>query len=136
VAEVFGHELPTLMATAGARGPQALQLSNGLGVWLRARLQMAPGARSDDAEGRRAPAAVAATQVVPAAEASATAAGLEPAPDAAPTLAEHDHRLVLQALARNGGNVSRAARELGVSRGLLYRRLAAARGRQGDGSGA
>jgi DNA-binding NtrC family response regulator len=128
------------MATAGARGPQALQLSNGLGVWLRARLQMAPGARSDDSEGRRAPAAVAATQVLPAAEATAPATALEPAPDAAPdaapTLAEHDHRLVLQALARNGGNVSRAARELGVSRGLLYRRLAAARGRQGDGSGA
>jgi transcriptional regulator of acetoin/glycerol metabolism len=140
VAEVFGHELPTLMATAGARGPQALQLSNGLGVWLRARLQMAPGARSDDSEGRRAPAAVAATQVLPAAEATAPATALEPAPDAAPdaapTLAEHDHRLVLQALARNGGNVSRAARELGVSRGLLYRRLAAARGRQGEGSGA
>jgi transcriptional regulator of acetoin/glycerol metabolism len=140
VAEVFGHEPPTLMATAGARGPQALQLSNGLGVWLRARLQMAPGARSDDSEGLRAPAAVAATQVLPAAEATAPATALEPAPDAAPdaapTLAEHDHRLVLQALARNGGNVSRAARELGVSRGLLYRRLAAARGRQGDGSGA
>ncbi len=138
VADVFGHELPTLLATAGGRGPQPLQLANGLGVWMRGRLQMAPGASSDDSDGRRASAVPAPTLAPPAAEASAptAAAGLEAAPDTAPTLAEHDHRLVLQALARNGGNVSRAARELGVSRGLLYRRLAAARGRQGEGSGA
>jgi transcriptional regulator of acetoin/glycerol metabolism len=139
-AEVFGHGLPTLMASAGARGPQPLYLANGLGVWLRARLQMAPGPSSDESEGRRAPAALAPTLAPPVGEpstpASTPAAALEPTPDTAPTLAEHDHRLVLQALARNGGNVSRAARELGVSRGLLYRRLAAARGPQAAGSGA
>ncbi len=174
VAEVFGHELPTLMATAGARGPQPLQLANGLGVWLRARLQMASGARGGEPEGRSttpAPApslaaaraeeagglamagagAAGAAACAPAgattddtarapagAPASAHTSAYAPAPatDHAATLAEHDHRLVLQALARNGGNVSRAARELGVSRGLLYRRLAAARGRQGEGHGA
>jgi transcriptional regulator of acetoin/glycerol metabolism len=135
-AEVFGHGLPTLMASAGPRGPQALHLANGLEVWLRARLQMAPGQSSDESDGRRAPAAPAPTLAPPVAEASTPAATPVPTPNTAPTLAEHDQRLVLQALARNGGNVSRAARELGVSRGLLYRRLAAARDPQAEGSGA
>lgn len=42
---------------------------------------------------------------------------------AAATLEAVERALVEQALARHGGNVSRAAGELGLSRGALYRRL-------------
>jgi two-component system NtrC family response regulator len=51
-------------------------------------------------------------------------AGIAPTPDAAaPTLERVERALVEQALARHGGNVSRAAAELGLSRGAFYRRL-------------
>jgi transcriptional regulator of acetoin/glycerol metabolism len=39
------------------------------------------------------------------------------------TLEGHSHQLIESTLAACGGNISRAARQLGVSRGLLYRRL-------------
>ncbi|MDT4867247.1 Bacterial regulatory protein, Fis family [compost metagenome] len=42
---------------------------------------------------------------------------------AAPTLHHANRALIESTLAACGGNVSRAARQLGVSRGLLYRRL-------------
>ena len=93
-----------------AAAPQPVRLANGLVVWLQSTLQLRRGATP--------------------AVASPPAAVVEPAqaPAAAATLAEHDHRLVLDTLQRCGGNVSKAARALGVSRGLLYRRLAALRG--------
>jgi transcriptional regulator of acetoin/glycerol metabolism len=48
-------------------------------------------------------------------EASSYAAGL--------TLDEVERRHIEQALERHGGNVSRAAEQLGLSRSALYRRL-------------
>ena len=45
----------------------------------------------------------------------------------ASTLAEHDQAHVLRTLDDCGGNIAAAARRLGVSRGLLYRRLRAQR---------
>ncbi|HEY8708240.1 MAG TPA: helix-turn-helix domain-containing protein, partial [Burkholderiaceae bacterium] len=49
------------------------------------------------------------------------------APEIAPTppasLRESDQKLVERTVAECGGNVSRAARALGVSRGLVYRHL-------------
>jgi DNA-binding NtrC family response regulator len=39
------------------------------------------------------------------------------------TLEEADRLLVSKALSRTEGNVSRAAEELGISRGALYRRM-------------
>jgi transcriptional regulator of acetoin/glycerol metabolism len=39
------------------------------------------------------------------------------------TLREHSRKLIEDTLAAQGGNVSQAARQLGVSRGTLYRRL-------------
>ena len=44
-------------------------------------------------------------------------------PLSSPSLNEANRRLIEQTLAQCQGNVSRAARRLGVSRGLLYRRL-------------
>ena len=39
------------------------------------------------------------------------------------TLREHSAQLIRETLDQHGGNVSQAARALGISRGTLYRRL-------------
>jgi DNA-binding NtrC family response regulator len=39
------------------------------------------------------------------------------------TLLDHKQRLIESTLAACGGNIAKAARALGVSRGMLYRRL-------------
>lgn len=108
VEEVFGLSLLQLLehtrATVQARRPQ--RLASGLSVWLQAQLQGGAGALADTLHS--------ATPAEPPA----------PVPPSASTLADHDRQHVLDTLARCGGNVSRAARALGVSRGLLYRRLA------------
>jgi transcriptional regulator of acetoin/glycerol metabolism len=54
--------------------------------------------------------------------------GLRPAPGAAPRLEdlpleEVERLLIRKALERHGGNVSQAAKALGLSRSALYRRL-------------
>lgn len=49
--------------------------------------------------------------------------GVAASPLSSPSLDEANRRLIEQTLAQCQGNVSRAARRLGVSRGLLYRRL-------------
>jgi transcriptional regulator of acetoin/glycerol metabolism len=114
VDEVFGCDLAALLAASGTPTPRMLRLANGLVVWLVARLQMQPGA-------------AAAKPASPAPQPVAETPPKSADPEAPSTLAQHDQKLVLDTLARCGGNVSRAARELGVSRGLLYRRLAAMR---------
>lgn len=66
----------------------------------------------------------------PAAGAHEPQASLLPASPAAQaaTLAEINQELITRVLADCGGNIARAARRLGVSRGLLYRRLRATGG--------
>ena len=54
---------------------------------------------------------------------AAVAAAPVPAAPAPGTLREVDHQVVAQTVAACGGNVSKAARRLGVSRGLIYRHL-------------
>ena len=39
------------------------------------------------------------------------------------TLREHNRKLIEDTLAAHGGNVSKAARALNISRGTLYRRM-------------
>ena len=45
------------------------------------------------------------------------------APAGAPSLAEAQQALIVSSLEANGGNVAKTARQLGVSRGLVYRHL-------------
>ncbi|PKP72962.1 MAG: Fis family transcriptional regulator [Alphaproteobacteria bacterium HGW-Alphaproteobacteria-6] len=58
-----------------------------------------------------------------------TATGATPPPETPPeTLADGERAVMMRALARAGGNVSAAARALGISRATLHRKLAARRG--------
>lgn len=105
---VFGLDANALLALSQRVEPVPLRLPNGLTVWVRARL---PG--HERGTGPHAPAG----DPAPAAPAST------PAPPAASTLRDSDRQLVLDTLRACDGNVSQAARRLGVSRGLIYRHL-------------
>jgi transcriptional regulator of acetoin/glycerol metabolism len=64
-------------------------------------------------------------QALPAPEA---AAGIDAAPSPGGTLRDNDKHLIERTVHACGGNVSKAARTLGVSRGLIYRHLKQAKG--------
>jgi transcriptional regulator of acetoin/glycerol metabolism len=112
--ELLGCSLAQVLERTLERQPRPLLLPNGLTVWMRAEYRdlgdgSGDGGHNEDASGELAP--------LPAAPApAATPAG--PA-----TLAQLSRRLIEQTLTDCQGNVSQAARRLGVSRGLLYRRL-------------
>ena len=123
-SEVFGLQLGRLMALTREPAASAHRLPNGLNLWLLARFQSrgderevfalgAPGSKAGDAPTSAMPAEVAAGSVAP------------PQP-ADSTLRESDRHLIGQTLQSCGGNVSKAARLLGVSRGLVYRHLKSA----------
>lgn len=107
-AALLGCTVDQLLARTLARGPQSLLLPNGLTVWMLAEYRPLGGADATDSTDDLAPA-----PATPAATPTADAA----------TLAALSRQLIEQTLAACDGNVSRAARQLGVSRGLLYRRL-------------
>lgn len=69
-----------------------------------------------------------ATDVVPKTEQARTILaklfGRPPAPARRPTLAELERDYILKTLAELGGNKQRAARELGITRSTLHRKLA------------
>ncbi len=109
--QVFGQSAGVLAALARRSAPAPVQLPNGLMVWLRARVQAPDGAARVHAI---APAPAPAVQAAP------VPALLQ---DAGVTLRDTDKALVSRTLAECGGNVSKAARRLGVSRGLIYRHL-------------
>lgn len=118
VEELFGHGLAQLLPLCGATEALRLQLPSGLGIWVRATLGLRDGI--DFRHAVAWPATVPpAPGPVPAAEPEVPA----PAPAAAPSLAQTQQRLIEDALQANGGNVARTARQLGVSRGLVYRHL-------------
>lgn len=116
VGELFGHDLAQLLPLCGAAEAQRLQLPSGLGIWLRATLGL-----RDGIDFRHAVAWPAA--MPPASAPSPVTEPDPPAPEAAPSLAQTQQRLIEDALQANGGNVARTARQLGVSRGLVYRHL-------------
>ncbi len=115
--EVFG--LDAIRLARLTREPQATlhRLPNGLNVWLAARMQSRDGAVRLHALGRTAPAGdPGAAAALPLATPPATSAP-------AGTLRDTDRHLIEQTVAACEGNVSKAARRLGVSRGLVYRHL-------------
>jgi transcriptional regulator of acetoin/glycerol metabolism len=103
---VFGLDLPRLLALTTRRDPAALRLPNGLRVWMLARLhgQGDPDVQSQPPDLTPAP---------------------PPEPTGSPSLAAHSRDHIAHVLAECQGNIALAARRLGVSRGLIYRRLQA-----------
>lgn len=113
VNEVFGLSLDGLLALHRQKPAQTLRLPNGLGVWIKGQLNASDGADFNHAVALSAPAAPLAAEPVD-----------KPAPTDAPArLVDHSQRLIETTLAECGGNIAKAARALGVSRGMLYRRL-------------
>ena len=117
VEALLGCSIDTLLACTHERTPRALLLPNGLTVWLQAEFRPLGDASADAGDTAASP------------PRSGTP---DPAPQATPgpaegaaTLAALNLQLIEQTLAACQGNVSQAARRLGVSRGLLYRRLRA-----------
>ncbi|CAB5723979.1 Acetoin catabolism regulatory protein [Delftia tsuruhatensis] len=104
--EVFGLGLKQLLALAHHGQARPQMLPTGLTLWVQAQLDEGPPLADQDLP-------------------SGSPAGPPPGmPAEAPSsLGEASRELIEQALARCQGNISRAARMLGVSRGLLYRRL-------------
>jgi len=123
----FGLDLAALARLTRSDAASVHRLPNGLAVWLIARMQSRDGtgpliALGDGAfgaemnQGRNA----AAQDVSPAAQ---PARSVTSVPESPATLRANDRLLVEQTLRACGGNVSKAARTLGVSRGLIYRHL-------------
>lgn len=134
VDSVFGTSIERLMGLHRQKRIQTLRLPNGLGVWIKGRLSGGDGADFNHAvavEGLPAPAPgpqdhahTAHTAATAGAVVDAPAAVVPaPSPATRATLVDHSQRLIEVTLAECGGNIAKAARALGVSRGMLYRRL-------------
>jgi transcriptional regulator of acetoin/glycerol metabolism len=134
---LLGTTLGELLARSTSDEARPLRLRNGLTVWLRARLQARDGVKPVVAmpaapDASDSPAALPAAAAVDADGAAPPAA---PAPASlSATLDQHTREVIERTLAEHAGNISRAARRLGVSRGLLYRRLREWRRAGSDGS--
>lgn len=120
----FGLDWSQLAALPSI-GAAPLTLPNGLCVWARAEMRARDGRRNlfPTAPPMAAPSATA-----PASEPLPTEDTKEASPEtsnaaATPRLRESDLDLIRRTLQACGGNVSDAASKLGVSRGLIYRRL-------------
>lgn len=117
VSDVFGLKPIELAVMTRRIDATKHQLPNGLTVWMLVHMQSADGAKEVFSLGNRQ----ADVQATVAPEPAAVAPVMTPA---SPTnLRESEQHLVERTLAEHGGNVSKAARALGVSRGLIYRHL-------------
>lgn len=108
---LFGLGLEDLLALSHRGQAQPRQCPNGLTLWIQARKDTSSLSAIE-------PPPVPETETATTTEAPATI----------PTLNHANRALIEATLAACDGNVSRAARQLGVSRGLLYRRLGEWRG--------
>ena len=103
----LGVAVDTLAALTSQGEAQPMHLPNGLMLWVRCEWRSPERHRHLHANG-----AVTSPQ--------APSSPPQPPPH---TLRDTERQTVLRVLAESGGNVSRAARTLGVSRGLIYRHL-------------
>lgn len=103
------------LASLPPSGAAPLALPNGLLVWARAEMRMPDGLRG-----------LVPAWSPPVVETPEVAVSTTQATAAVPLLRESDLALIQRTLHACKGNVSDAARQLGVSRGLVYRRLRAA----------
>ena len=113
---VFALDLNALAALTRRAKASAHRLPNGLNVWLLARMQARDGVRQVIHIGATA-APVAAPVAAPASD---RAAVFEPISG---TLRNSELNMITRTLKACDGSVSKAARQLGVSRGLVYRHL-------------
>ena len=126
VESMLGHDLASLLRLERREAAQPLRLASGLGVWVQARLKAADGADFRHAvamPGQTSAMVMAPAPIETAPSEGGTSQAPEPEAPQSETLREHSRKLIEEALAAQGGNVSQAARQLGVSRGTLYRRL-------------
>jgi len=135
VDDVFGSSIERLMDLHRHNRTQTLRLPNGLGVWIKGRLSGSDGADFNHSVAVEAapivtpsrlqePAKAAHNTAPVSAMTSETARADRPhVPAERATLVDHSQRLIEVTLAECGGNIAKAARALGVSRGMLYRRL-------------
>ena len=117
LSEVFGLEPRELAALTRRADATMHRLPNGLAVWLLAHMQSADGAKEVFSLGAHQEDAQATAEPEPA------TAAPDMTPASPTNLRESEQQLVDRTLAEYGGNVSKAARALGVSRGLIYRHL-------------
>lgn len=118
---LFGMSLTDLTRMLGQSAPVLLRLTNGLTVWSHVTLHAQDGAKALVAMGglhreEPTPLAVPEQTQAPAAPAVTEA-------QTHTTLGVLSQQHIEKTLAASGGNVSLAARKLGVSRGLIYRYL-------------
>jgi transcriptional regulator of acetoin/glycerol metabolism len=126
VESMLGHDLASLLRLERREAAQPLRLASGLGVWVQARLKAVDGADFRHAvamPGQTSAMVTAPAPIETAPSEGGTSQASEPEALQSETLREHSRKLIEEALAAQGGNVSQAARQLGVSRGTLYRRL-------------
>ena len=115
---LFGLDVEALLLLAHGGRVLPLRLPCGLTVWTEARLP--DGARAT----APVPAVTAIEPPTPTVPETAVADAEEARLKTPVTLEDTSRAVIERTLAECRGNVSRAARRLGVSRGLLYRRLA------------
>jgi transcriptional regulator of acetoin/glycerol metabolism len=115
---VFGLETARLVLLTRVGGATMHRLPNGLNVWMTARMQARDGISHSPAY----PHASAGPRQVSDAKLAMDDAP-RPLAEAPGTLRESDRHIVERTLQACAGNVSKAARTLGVSRGLIYRHL-------------
>lgn len=120
----FGMNLSQLEGLLGREAPQLIRLPSGLAVWALTSLHVTGSAVHRQTDTGAPPDVQALTSIPPVAAPSPLPAE-SPAskPLAKTSLDDLRHRHIEQALTDCGGNISRAARALGVSRGLIYRYL-------------
>ena len=120
--EVFGITTNRLALLTRSANAALHRLPNGLNVWVAARMQARDG--TGPLFQLQAPAA---------AEPAELAEAHTAAPASVGTLRDSDRHLIVQTLQACEGNVSKAARKLGVSRGLVYRHLKQTQGAPSGG---